>query len=656
MRRNKGISLIVLVITIIVMIILAGSIIITLSNSGIINKANEAVDLSNEKQMQEYITSELILNGWYSGKPITKELLEKIDGVTVSEATVGDKVVPGTWIVEKDLAKTTIYETGDIIKGEVEIWDGTSVEVPEIKDGNWYIYTPEQLKFLAGYVNNLYEKDNGLTPTLSDQQMAQVPEITENTTVYLMADLDLGARQENGTKTVGTEWIPIGIVNDTKEGKKYKFRGIFEGNNHIIRGVYVSTTSNFGGVFGNSNTIKNLTIKDSYIKASQGVGGIVGVLRNGELINCHNVNTQVIATSSIVGGVVGQFSGLSIADCSNTGKISGGKDPNSSNSAAGGVVGSVAISANSIENCINLGQVEGTNAGVGGVMGFAADGLTITNCTNKGNVSGKAHIGGIAGLLNENNIELENCSNSGKILNSSDYTGGIVGTSESSNIISNCVNSGSIISKGKRTGGIVGNTLLSNRIINCINKGYVEGAGQVLGGVAGILFGTLENCYNTGNIKSTGIPTATIEVCAIGGIVGATGDEGTHIIRNTYNTGTITVQGEGVYGIGGVAGVLAEHAASIIISNNYNIGRIVTNAANVTQIGGILGSPEGEVTYTLSNNYYMQGITTATLNNLGEVKTEAFMKTGDFVKLLGETAWEIRAGENSGYPVLIGLK
>jgi type II secretory pathway pseudopilin PulG len=50
---KKGISLIVLVITIIVMIILAASVVITLSNTGIINKASEAVDLTNERQVQD---------------------------------------------------------------------------------------------------------------------------------------------------------------------------------------------------------------------------------------------------------------------------------------------------------------------------------------------------------------------------------------------------------------------------------------------------------------------------------------------------------------------------------------------------------------------------------------------------------------------------
>ena len=56
MRRKNGISLIVLVITIIVMIILAASVIITLSNTGIISRANEATSVTNLKQVQQLAT------------------------------------------------------------------------------------------------------------------------------------------------------------------------------------------------------------------------------------------------------------------------------------------------------------------------------------------------------------------------------------------------------------------------------------------------------------------------------------------------------------------------------------------------------------------------------------------------------------------------
>ena len=52
MKKKKGISLIVLIITIIVMIILAATAILTLSNSGIINRANEAVEKTDLAQVK----------------------------------------------------------------------------------------------------------------------------------------------------------------------------------------------------------------------------------------------------------------------------------------------------------------------------------------------------------------------------------------------------------------------------------------------------------------------------------------------------------------------------------------------------------------------------------------------------------------------------
>ena len=66
-KNKKGISLIVLVITIIVMIILAAAIIISISNSGIVNRANEAVDETNKSQAIE-LANMIWANEYLAGK------------------------------------------------------------------------------------------------------------------------------------------------------------------------------------------------------------------------------------------------------------------------------------------------------------------------------------------------------------------------------------------------------------------------------------------------------------------------------------------------------------------------------------------------------------------------------------------------------------
>ncbi len=57
MKAKKGISLIVLVITIIVIIILAGAVILSLSGNNPINSANKATLLSDRANVQSEVTS-----------------------------------------------------------------------------------------------------------------------------------------------------------------------------------------------------------------------------------------------------------------------------------------------------------------------------------------------------------------------------------------------------------------------------------------------------------------------------------------------------------------------------------------------------------------------------------------------------------------------
>lgn len=78
MKSKKGISLIVLVITIIIMIILASSTIISLSNSNIINEANKAVELTNLNQV-EHIASLAWSEAYMDGKISQGQLKIAVD-------------------------------------------------------------------------------------------------------------------------------------------------------------------------------------------------------------------------------------------------------------------------------------------------------------------------------------------------------------------------------------------------------------------------------------------------------------------------------------------------------------------------------------------------------------------------------------------------
>ncbi len=78
MKSKKGISLIVLVITIIVMIILAATVIISLTNTNIINRADQAVQLTNARQVQDLVA--LVWADAYSaGERDVVKLQEAVD-------------------------------------------------------------------------------------------------------------------------------------------------------------------------------------------------------------------------------------------------------------------------------------------------------------------------------------------------------------------------------------------------------------------------------------------------------------------------------------------------------------------------------------------------------------------------------------------------
>ena len=110
MKTKKGISLIVLVITIIVMIILAGAIILTLNNSGIINKASEAVEKTNlatVKELAQTKWAEAYLKTDRTQEALEEYVLEELKKagidldeynieVTTNGVTVSKKGVIGT--------------------------------------------------------------------------------------------------------------------------------------------------------------------------------------------------------------------------------------------------------------------------------------------------------------------------------------------------------------------------------------------------------------------------------------------------------------------------------------------------------------------------------------------------------------------------------
>ena len=161
--------------------------------------------------------------------------------------------------------------------------------------------------------------------------------------------------------------------------------------------------------------------------------------------------------------------------------------------------------------------------------------------------------------------------------------------------------------------------------------------------------GTIENCYNTGEVSGIyGFVYA-------GGVCGANGNSAT--IINCYNTGDVS--GTSSYGFayaGGVCG-LNDYGT---IENCYNTGE-VSGTGTSTDGSGYAGGVCGWNTGTIENCYFLFGtgdkavsINSGTVDNVEEKSAEAFA-SGEVAWLLNEPQTEKPWGQGSnGLPVLKG--
>lgn len=377
----------------------------------------------------------------------------------------------------------------------------------------------------------------------------------------LTNDIALSCNAEN-------PWIPI----------YFNGRGTFDGNGHIINGMYINIDStceqsSYGLFASNSADIKNLNLVNSIINIDGGpdswtlcVGNLAG-WNSGDISNCQSsgiityVNREAIPGNDEIGGIVGTNDGGTIADSHYSGSI----------------------------------DLSDSGAEVGGIAGYNYGG-TISGCHNSGVINGADFTGGIAGI-NASNGTIQECINTGNISSSNSLyglqlIGGIVGENEIDGTIIASYNAGTVNSSGWKSGGIVGENCGS--ISESYNIGIVIGEANYVGGIVGANCesGAVDNCYNEGEI------TIASEMCHIGGIAGENND--TAIISNSYNNGTIYTEGDN--DVGGIVGWNKS-----MIENCYNTGAIT--AINANRVGGIAGWNDD--TATINNSYNTGSITSS---------------------------------------------
>ncbi len=283
------------------------------------------------------------------------------------------------------------------------------------------------------------------------------------------------------------KWTPIGK-------SEAPFVGHFDGNGFSISGLYVGSDRDYNGLFGFcSCSIKNLTIKNSWIKGGQLSGAVAGAISGDAVLENITVKANVFSTYQTAGGIVGQAEGgtgkTRINNVKSYGKIF-------SQTFSGGIVG---VGGNiEITNAKNYAKVTG-HTNTAGIAGGMHSDVTVSSSENAGEIEGTSNVGGIVGYFVDNGTVKES-RNSAKITGYM-AVGGIVGKGEDMSVRS--VTNSAEITGRTRIGGIVGDAN-NLKVEDVYNTGDIYSA-ESAGGIVGMYrSGVTRNAYTTG--KNISVP------------------------------------------------------------------------------------------------------------------------------------------------------
>ena len=364
-------------------------------------------------------------------------------------------------------------------------------------------------------------------PAITDVDELQAMKDDLNGTYWLANDIDASATSGwNG----GAGFDPVGD-NVTP------FEGNFDGKEYVITGLFINRpTEYYCGLFGYVKTtaeIKNVGIVNCDITAQRLSGALVGYNGDGANVSA-------------------------ISDCYSTGAIKG--SGTAWVGALGGLVG-FNETASTITDCYSTATITVTvtpvNAGlttnlIGGLIGgndgvvtdsYATGDITVTVM---GAGDDAYSIGGFTGDHADGSIS--GCYSTGNVTVSSEeflgYVGGFIG--DNSNTITKCFSTGNVDVTATNTvfyiGGFAGLTFIG--CDNCYARGDVSATSAALnssevGGFTGYVDGgeTVENCYSTGLITTTGTFTD------VGGFCGKNDGTVTNCFWDTETSGTAVSDG-----------------------------------------------------------------------------------------------------------------
>lgn len=543
-KNSKGITLIALIITIIVMLVLVGVTVTTAINGNLFDKTKYA---SKETKIKAYM--EELQGAVVAAYDVATD---KIDKTELSNNLGAEWTVKGEDTFRCINAKEE--KIAFIVTQEGEITYIERVKALEDDNDPLTIGAIEDLVDLSIAVNGgtTYEGET-ITLLISLDFNDEYSYRTKNPETTKYVDKSGNEVDINGNGTVepimtelttGLGFMPIGLADMEGATEGIMFKGNFEGNEKTLNNLYINRpegiASLFGGISAKTN-IQNLTLKEPRICGMVSTGMAVSMDITGStedtitIQNCHTKGGKIGAVnqnciSMFSAGLIYAFSmgEINVIDSSNESIISG-----MGSYGLALLMSTTEVNAN---NCSNYGKIiiedleyynslieeEGMSTDTVGCVIAAAPAGTVTNCSNYADLSEKS--GDLVGVVSGSGISVTNCINRGRLIAEDasqirvagvfDDPGYDVAESEESSA-SYLENQGEIEVSGNLKNGIyvsgVVYAYLVNNISSCINKGNINVEGTLTVNsssaelfVAGVSIGDdidFYNCINYGNIK-----------------------------------------------------------------------------------------------------------------------------------------------------------
>ena len=466
-KNNTGITLIALVVTIIVLLILAGvSIAMLTGDNGILTQATEAKEKTQIAELKERL--QLI------GIEARQKDKELIDGeeyiIEYEEKIKQDEIFKTAQKVERENLKiTVITKEGyifEITEEDVEYIGKTNEDLSILNISIKCSEVSNKLSTLTAEVNKNNDRkydykiyvNNKEIETITTKEKSFSYEIqTEfgNSQIYVKTianDKEVQSNQveieDNSVRTIEelrkfrdevnagntyegkiiTQIANIDMKNENWESignENTHFKGTYDGKGNSINNIYIENTNNNQGLFGiNEGTIKNVGIESGTIKGGYNTGGIVGKNINGNIERCYN-KAEINAKGFLIGGICGDNEKGTIIECYNEGNITGIVTIDYGNTCgiAGNNLGGM------IKACYNKGNIttitNKLNTRASGVTdtSFKGKNSKVISCYNTGLIKIESNnlkdtvpvSAGVVSQIEENSI-VENCYNIGKTI------------------------------------------------------------------------------------------------------------------------------------------------------------------------------------------------------------------------------------------------